>query len=146
MKFLIDKKCTDDGRFISDWELDKRLDILENKYSYKEKEFKNEHMEGLLTSTIRIKSLKQLKEFMDDMEVDNIIISKDSGYYVSTGDLRIVVDIEEKEYKEEPDDEYKAIDEEVMNGFIDAQIMCDFYKRSDDYDDINNERGPLFFT
>ncbi len=110
MKFLIDKKETDGGRFIADWEFDRRLDILENKYSYKEKVFKNEYMDNLMTSTIRIKSLKQLKEFMDDMKVENIIISKDSGYYVSTGDLRIVVDIEEGD--NEPDGE---IAEEALN-------------------------------
>lgn len=112
MKFLIDKKETDSGRFLADWEFDKRLDVLENKYSYKEKEFKNEHMEGLLTSTIRLKSLKQLREFMDDMGVDSIIITKDSGYYVSTGDLRIIVDIDTDD--NEPDVTVILGDEDVI--------------------------------
>ena len=136
MKFLIDKKETDGGRFIADWDLDKRLDFLRAKYGYKETKLKNEYMDDLTTCTIRIKSLKQLKEFMYDMEVDSIIITQDSGYYVSTGDLRIILDIDE--YEEEPALSHKGMDEfghlvADGAGYYDENGRFCFFERYEDY-------------
>ena len=35
MRFLLDKMECEDGRFLPDWELDHRLDILREKYKFK---------------------------------------------------------------------------------------------------------------
>lgn len=89
MRFLLDKMETDEGRFLPDWDLDRRLDILREKYKYKKTVLRDENHINSEIHTIRISSMKQLQEFINDM--GDITITKDPGYYFDNGYMRIIV-------------------------------------------------------
>lgn len=89
MRFLIDKMETNEGRFLADWELDHRLDILREKYKFKTTILRDKHKINSEIHTIRITSMKQLQEFIEDF--GDITITQDSGYYFNIGYPRIIV-------------------------------------------------------
>lgn len=89
MKFLIDKENTDGGRFLPDWEYDRRLGVLMGKYKFKETVIKNTLMEDIKINTVRISSMKELEQFVKDF--GDIKITQDSGYYFNIGCPRIVL-------------------------------------------------------
>ena len=89
MKLLLDKKECDSGRFLPDWECDYRLAILKEKYKFKTTILRDEHKMNLEIHTIRIISMKQLQEFIEDF--GDITITKDPGYYFDIGCLRIII-------------------------------------------------------
>lgn len=89
MKFLLDKKECENGRFLPDWEFDRRLDILREKYKYKRIVLRDEHHINSEISIIRISNMRQLQEFINDF--GDVTITNDSGYYFDVGCPRIIV-------------------------------------------------------
>jgi len=114
MKFLIDKKSTENGIYVPDWEFDRRLDTLMAKYKFKETIIKNNLMEDIKIYTIRISSMKQMDEFTK--EFGPVTIVRDPGYYFDINCPRVI--IEDDKYDTQ-DDTHVLSDDDLIDMYVD---------------------------
>lgn len=114
MKFLIDKKETNDGIYVPDWEFDRRLDILMAKYKFKETIIKNSLMEDIKIYTIRISNMKQMDEFIK--EFGPVTVVSDCGYYFDIGCPRILIEDDKYDIQ---DDTHVLSDNDLIDMYID---------------------------
>lgn len=136
MKFLLDKKECENGRFLPDWEFDHRLDLLREKYKYKRIVLRDEHHINSEISIIRISNMRQLQEFISDF--GDITITNDPGYYFDVGCPRIIIHEEGVVvgYREGCEEETLTDEDKVENeisimngnGYYDELGMYNSYK------------------
>lgn len=91
MKFLLDRKEIQEDCFIYDWENDDRIQLLKDKYKFKKTILRDKDGIDSEINTIRIRDIRQLDEFKKDMNIKEITIVDDPGYYFDIGCKRILI-------------------------------------------------------